>query len=45
MNKGDLINKVSEVLNSKKEAYAAVDCMIAAINEPQTIEEFKKQLK
>ncbi|MCK5541047.1 MAG: HU family DNA-binding protein [Desulfobacterales bacterium] len=33
MNKGDLINKVSEVLNSKKEAYAAVDCMIAAITE------------
>ncbi len=33
MNKGDLINKVSEVLNSKKEAYAAVDCVIAAITE------------
>ena len=33
MNKGDLINKVSEVLNSKKEAHAAVDCMIAAITE------------
>ncbi len=33
MNKGDLINKVSEVLNSKKEAYAAVDCMFAAITE------------
>ena len=33
MNKGDLINKVSEVLNSKKEAHAAVDCMIASITE------------
>lgn len=33
MNKGDLINKVSEVLNSKKEAYAAVDCMIGAVTE------------
>ncbi|WDP88946.1 MAG: HU family DNA-binding protein [Desulfobacter sp.] len=33
MNKGDLINKVSDVLNSKKEAQAAVDCMIEAITE------------
>mgnify|MGYP001613237139 CR=1 FL=1 len=33
MNKGDLINKVSEVLNSKKEAQAAVDCTIQAITE------------
>jgi len=33
MNKGDLINKVSEVLNSKKEAQAAVDCTIKAITE------------
>ena len=31
MNKGDLINKVSEVLSSKKEAKAAVDCTIKAI--------------
>ena len=33
MNKGDLINKVSEVLNSKKEAQAAVDCIIYTIAE------------
>ena len=33
MNKGDLINKVSEVLNSKKEAQAAVDNTIKAITE------------
>ena len=33
MNKGDLINKVSEVLSSKKEAQAAVDCTIKAITE------------
>lgn len=31
MNKGDLINKVAEVLNSKKEAQAAVDTTIKAI--------------
>jgi nucleoid DNA-binding protein len=33
MNKGDLINKVSEVLSSKKDAQAAVDCIINAITE------------
>jgi len=33
MNKSDLINKVSEVLNSKKEAQAAVDQTIYAIAE------------
>lgn len=33
MNKGDLINKVSDVLNSKKDAQAAVDCMIEAVTE------------
>ena len=33
MNKGDLINKVSEVLGSKKDAQAAVDCTINAITE------------
>jgi len=33
MNKGDLINKVAEVLNSKKDAQAAVDCTIKAITE------------
>ena len=31
MNKGDLINKVAEVLNSKKEAQAAVDTTIKSI--------------
>ena len=31
MNKGDLITKVAEVLNSKKEAQAAVDCTIKSI--------------
>ena len=33
MNKGDLINKVSEVLGSKKDAQAAVDCTIKTITE------------
>jgi len=33
MNKGDLINKVSEVLNSKKEAQAAVDVILATVTE------------
>ena len=33
MNKGDLISKVSEVLNSKKEAQAAVDCVLSTITE------------
>ena len=33
MNKGDLVNKVSEVLSSKKEAQAAVDHTIKAITE------------
>ena len=33
MNKSDLINKVSEVLNSKKEAQVAVDQIIEAITE------------
>ena len=31
MNKGDLISKVAEVLNSKKEAQAAVDITIKSI--------------
>ncbi len=31
MNKGDLISKVAEVLNSKKEAQAAVDTTIKSI--------------
>ena len=33
MNKGDLINKVSEVLDSKKDAQAAVDCVLSTITE------------
>jgi len=33
MNKADLINKVSEVLSSKKDAQAAVDCTIRTITE------------
>lgn len=33
MNKGDLINKVAEVLNSKKEAQSAVDCALSAITD------------
>ncbi len=33
INKGDLISKVAEVLNSKKDAQAAVDCMLASISE------------
>ncbi len=33
MNKGDLINKVSEVLNSKKDAQEAVDCVFKTITD------------
>ncbi|SLM32954.1 HU, DNA-binding transcriptional regulator, alpha subunit [Desulfamplus magnetovallimortis] len=33
MNKGDLTNKVAEVLNSKKDAQAAVDCVFTTITE------------
>ncbi|MFO7912667.1 MAG: HU family DNA-binding protein [Desulfotignum sp.] len=33
MNKGDLINKVAEELDSKKDAQAAVDCMVKAITD------------
>ncbi len=33
MNKGDLINKVAEVLNSKKNAQSAVDCVFSSITE------------
>jgi len=33
MNKTDLINKVSEVLGSKKDAQAAVDCTIKSITQ------------
>jgi DNA-binding protein HU-beta len=33
MNKADLINKVSEVVSTKTEARAAVDCMLEAITD------------
>ena len=33
MNKGDLINKVSEVLNSKKDAQTAVDCILSTVTQ------------
>lgn len=33
MNKGDLVSKVSEVLSSKKDAQAAVDCVLTSITE------------
>ncbi|MBF0231485.1 MAG: HU family DNA-binding protein [Desulfamplus sp.] len=36
MNKGDLISKVAEVLNSKKDAQAAVDCLLSSITEALT---------
>ena len=31
MNKGDLINEVTKVVSTKKEAQAAVDCVFASI--------------
>ncbi len=31
MNKGDLVNEVAKVVSTKKEAQAAVDCVIATI--------------
>ncbi len=31
MNKGDLINQVAKVVNTKKEAQAAVDCVFSTI--------------
>ncbi len=31
MNKGDLINEVAKVVNTKKEAQAAVDCVLSSI--------------
>lgn len=33
MNKGDLINEVSKVVKTKKEAAAAVDCVLSSITE------------
>ena len=31
MNKGDLVNEVANVVSSKKEAQAAVDCVLSSI--------------
>ena len=31
MNKGDLINEVSKVLKTKKDAHVAVDCVLSSI--------------
>ena len=31
MNKGDLVNEVAKVVKTKKEAQAALDCVIASI--------------
>ncbi len=31
MNKGDLVNEVAKVVGTKKEAQAAVDCVLASI--------------
>ena len=31
MNKGDLVNEVSKVLNTKKDAQAAVECVLSSI--------------
>ena len=33
MNKGDLVNEVSKVLKTKKDAQAAVDCVLSIITE------------
>ncbi|EFK07782.1 DNA-binding protein HU 1 [delta proteobacterium NaphS2] len=33
MNKGDLINEVSKVVSTKKEAQAAVDCVFSSITD------------
>ncbi|MCP4347275.1 MAG: HU family DNA-binding protein [Desulfobacterales bacterium] len=33
MNKGDLVNNVAKVTNTKKDAQAAVDCIISAITD------------
>ncbi len=33
MNKGDLINEVAEVVGTKKEAQAAVDCVFASVTD------------
>jgi len=33
MNKGDLVNKVAEIVATKKEAQAVVDCVFSSITE------------
>ncbi len=33
MNKGDLINEVAKVVKTKKEAQAAVDCVVSSITD------------
>jgi len=33
MNKGDLVNEVAKVVNTKKEAQAAVDCIFSSITQ------------
>jgi len=33
MNKGDLINEVAKIVSTKKEAQAAVDCVLSVITE------------
>lgn len=33
MNKGDLISEVAKIVSTKKEAQAAVDCVLAAITD------------
>ena len=32
MNKGDLVNEVAKVVNTKREALAAVDCVLSTIS-------------
>jgi len=39
MNKGDLISEVAEVLSSKKEAQAAVECVLSTITDALKNEE------
>ena len=36
MNKGDLVNEVAKVVSSKKEAQAAVDCVLSTITDALT---------
>jgi len=33
MNKGDIVNEVSKLLNAKKDAQAAVDCVLSSITQ------------